>query len=969
LKVIIHLTSSTFLGGPERQMLGLAAQLAADCRTVFLSFAEGGRCQALLDRATEEGFEARALENDTPRLRAAIRELTATLQHLRPALLCCHGYKAILLGRIAARRAGTPVAAVSRGWTYENLKVRAYEALERVSLRWMDRVVCVSEGQAAKVRRAGVPGERVVVIPNAIRPERFGAPDPSYRSALLGLFADPPARVVGAAGRLSPEKGFSVLVEAAASVARSDASVGFVVFGEGPLREVLQREIAAWGLEGRFVLAGFRDDLDAYMPCFDLLALPSYTEGLPNVVLEAFAAGVPVVATAVGGVPEVVENGVSGLLVPPGDPPALARAIRDVLRTEEGRRLMGARGRDRVVKAFTFQAQGERYLELCAELAAPQLTGQAVRVCFMIDRLTAAGTETQLVALIRRLDRTRVQPYLCLLDGADELSRSLEPADCPILRLGVRSLRHPSTTGKALRLARFLRRERIDVLQVYFPDSTYLGVPAARLAGVPHVIRTRNNVNHWMTPTHRRLGRLLNRFVTATVANCEACRRAVIADECPPEGSVVVLENGVDLSRFAEARRRSSRHRGGTPLRVGIVANLRPVKGLDVFNDAASLVAAERADVVFEIAGEGELRAELERQAAERGLADRLTLVGSVADVPAFLAQLDVAVLSSRSEGMSNAILEYMAAGLPIVATAVGGTVHLLEDGVHGLLVPPGDPAALAAAIGRLLRDPALASRLGAAARRRAEECFSREAMVRRFESFYLDLKRRSGPVHPEKRLTVRSAVKAAAQAVATVLTAPCWVPVKLEGALGGGEGWFTAGSELLSLMPGRLGIYFRRAFYRACLESAGDDCHIGFGTTIAHRRARIGRGVYIGNRCTLGQVDVEDHATIGSNVDILSGRHQHHFDDLDRPIQEQGRTFRTVRIGRNSWVGNSAVVMADVGSDCVIGAGSVVVSAVPDRSVAVGNPATVKKTRGPVPEPARAGAWSKANEGAGVPC
>jgi glycosyltransferase involved in cell wall biosynthesis len=112
-----------------------------------------------------------------------------------------------------------------------------------------------------------------------------------------------------------------------------------------------------------------------------------------------------------------------------------------------------------------------------------------------------------------------------------------------------------------------------------------------------------------------------------------------------------------------------------------------------------------------------------------------------VADVPSFLAGLDVAVLPSRAEGMSNAVLEYMAAGRPIVATAVGATPELLADGEHGLLVPPGDPAALAAAIGKLLRQPELARRLGAAARRRARERYSREAMVRRFEAFYASLK------------------------------------------------------------------------------------------------------------------------------------------------------------------------------------------------------------------------------------
>src|SRR5262245_57884108 len=109
-----------------------------------------------------------------------------------------------------------------------------------------------------------------------------------------------------------------------------------------------------------------------------------------------------------------------------------------------------------------------------------------IRVCYMIDELNTAGTETQLLALIRRLDRARVRPSLCLLRGDNPRSRALEPDCCPVLRLGVGSLCRPATLFKAGQLARFLRRERIDVLQVYFPDSTYLGVPIARLAGVRH---------------------------------------------------------------------------------------------------------------------------------------------------------------------------------------------------------------------------------------------------------------------------------------------------------------------------------------------------------------------------------------------------------------------------------------------------------------------------------------------------
>ncbi len=357
-----------------------------------------------------------------------------------------------------------------------------------------------------------------------------------------------------------------------------------------------------------------------------------------------------------------------------------------------------------------------------------------LRVCFMIDELRTGGTETQLVALIRNLDRAHVEPYLCLLRGEDEESRAMEPGDCPVLRLGVRSFRQPAILAAAWRLVRFLRRARIDVFQVYFADSTYFGVPAAWLARVPRILRTRNNLGYWMTPWHRRLGRLCDLLSHGLVANCDACRDAVVADEGLAPGRVAVLENGVDLSRFSEVRPLP----GGS--RVGVTANLRPVKGLDVFVRAAAAVGAAHPDATFHVAGEGPLRPELERLANDVGLGGRLTLCGSVADVSGFLAGLDVAVLPSLTEGMSNALLEYMAAGRAVVASAVGGNVRLIEDGVSGLLVPPGDVGRLVAAVGRLLSDPALAARLGAAARRRVEQRYSRPAMVRRFEDFYQGL-------------------------------------------------------------------------------------------------------------------------------------------------------------------------------------------------------------------------------------
>jgi glycosyltransferase involved in cell wall biosynthesis len=368
MMVIIHLTSSRFFGGPERQMLELARTLHPPYQTIFLSFYEGGRCNLFLHEVLRSGFRGSPLANDTPFFRAAVRELASKLVRLGARVVCCHGYKANLLGMLAARRAGVPVLSVSRGWTGEDWKVRIYEGLDRLVLRLVDAVVCVSRGQARKVLDAGIRPERVVVIPNAVRVGRFADPRPETRRQLESLLSNKPRWLIGAAGRLSPEKGFDVLIEAARRVVQEEPAAGFMVFGEGVLRDALQAQIERCGLKGSFVLAGFRNDLDVVTPCFDVLAMTSHSEGLPNVLLESQAAAVPAVCTAVGGIPEIVTDGANGFLVADGDASAVADRLLRLLRSEEARRRMGRHGRDVVTGQFSFAAQAEQYQALFEHL-------------------------------------------------------------------------------------------------------------------------------------------------------------------------------------------------------------------------------------------------------------------------------------------------------------------------------------------------------------------------------------------------------------------------------------------------------------------------------------------------------------------------------------------------------------------------------------------------------------------------
>jgi glycosyltransferase involved in cell wall biosynthesis len=362
---LVHLTASTFFGGPERQMLGLALAMPEGVRTTFATFPEGGRGAAFLHEVRRHGFAAVPLASDFPKALACVREITELLRSSACDALVCHGYKAHVLGRLAARRAGVPAVAVSRGWTGETRKVKLYEWLDRRHLRLMDRVVCVSEGQAEKVRNwCGVPVERMSVIRNSARLGAFEKADPAARERLRGFFAGEVSHVVLAAGRFSPEKGFGVLVDAAASICLANPRAGVVLFGEGPLRGELERRVSQLDLAGRVVLPGFRTDLDSLIGGADVVVLPSYTEGLPNVALEASAAGVPVVATAVGGNPEVVAEGETGYLVPSGDPARLAARVNDLLRDPAARARLGAAGRRRMRELFTFDAQAKAYLQL-----------------------------------------------------------------------------------------------------------------------------------------------------------------------------------------------------------------------------------------------------------------------------------------------------------------------------------------------------------------------------------------------------------------------------------------------------------------------------------------------------------------------------------------------------------------------------------------------------------------------------
>jgi acetyltransferase-like isoleucine patch superfamily enzyme len=192
----------------------------------------------------------------------------------------------------------------------------------------------------------------------------------------------------------------------------------------------------------------------------------------------------------------------------------------------------------------------------------------------------------------------------------------------------------------------------------------------------------------------------------------------------------------------------------------------------------------------------------------------------------------------------------------------------------------------------------------------------------------------------------MKRALKAGADAAAVLLVLPAWLGYCLGRLVLGRQQAFSGWSQALSLVPGLSGTFLRRAFYRLTLPRCGADSCISFGVLLSHPSAEVGRSVYVGPYCGLGDVVLEDDVLIGAHVSVSNGGAQHGIERLDIPVREQSGKWPRVTIGRDTWIGDRAVVLADVGAHCVIGAGAVVTKPVPDYAIAVGVPARVVGSR-----------------------
>jgi glycosyltransferase involved in cell wall biosynthesis len=359
-------------GGPDKTILNSPRhlrKLGYDCQCLNLRPPGDERFQVLDERAARWQAPLVVLDDRGPWDLSVIRLTLEVCRRERVAICHGHDYKSNLLGLIVARRHPMRLVTTVHGWVHHTRRTGLYYAIDRWSLRRYERIICVSDDLADECRRFGVPADRVVQIDNAIDVDEFSRRR-SIAEAKRNLDWPAERLLIGAVGRLAEEKGFDVLIRAVARLAAQGRDVGLAIAGDGPEHERLVQLIAELGVTDRVRLLGFVADPPAFYEAMDLYALSSRREGLPNVLLEAMAFEVPIVATRVAGVPKLIDDGANGMLIPCSDLDALVAAIGRLCDDASLRRRLGQAGRETVVAQFSFTGRMAKVAAVYNDLLA-----------------------------------------------------------------------------------------------------------------------------------------------------------------------------------------------------------------------------------------------------------------------------------------------------------------------------------------------------------------------------------------------------------------------------------------------------------------------------------------------------------------------------------------------------------------------------------------------------------------------
>ena len=726
------------LAGAEYFFLRVIAHLAAMGHRVIVVTKRDTPLRAEIEKLQSPNIELHAWHTHGKIDPITLGKLVRLIRSERVDVINTHLTTASWQGALAGKITGVPSVAV----------VHATD--RKTWFQHADHLIAVSGGVKDALIQQGIAPEKIEVLYHGIDLSQYQIPLQSAEAKTrLGLPAH--ARTVGVAASLIARKGHRFLLEALKNVEAQVGPIHALFAGEGELEDELRAHARELGLAERVHFLGFRRDIVDVVCAMDAFVLPSLKEGLSIAVMEAMALEKPVVCSRIAGLPEVVRDGQTGILVPPGDALALQNALEKLFADANLRRTLGRNARRFLEDHFDQGAcldSMESYfrrivaLENAPPRVAPAFGARAqmpaepleigdgpLRIVQLIAPSKIAGAERSTVSLCRGLS-ARGHTVWLLVKYSHELLETARAQGVDALSMRFAGKLNLLAVG---RLARWFRRYHVDIVATQLSTASLWGTLAARWIGVPSVatVRALNSKTCYV-------------YADRIIAVSHAVK-AHLVEQGVDENKIRVVYNGIDLSGFAPAPdEKTAKIAVGLPadcLVVGVVAHLTAKKGHRWFLNAVAPLAAQFPTLKLLLVGEGAERAALQKQARALGLGERVIFAGFRPDVVPWMAAMDVLVLPPiAKEGFGRVLIEAGAMEKPVIGTDVGGIGEVIVPGETGWVVAPGDAEALRNALESLLSDADLRREMGRAGRERALQDFSAERMISQTERVYREL-------------------------------------------------------------------------------------------------------------------------------------------------------------------------------------------------------------------------------------
>jgi len=721
---VIHVVYSLELGGAERVVTNYALHHNRDVyEAVVVALTKGGPLEEDLRQAGVRyyilskrlGFDPRVIL----KLARIMRKERAKIVHVHTPLANNWGVPAALLSGVRT------IIRTEHGLFRRD---RRFYVLLNSILGLFNRKIlaCSNRVLETHVEMDPLSRRKYTTIYNGVDVAAYEKPgDTTALRRELNLPEGTP--VIGIIGSLIPLKGHQVFLQMARMVTPTRPDVRFLIVGQGTLRESLEQLAREYGLAEKVIFTGARRDIPELLSIMNVFVLSSFSEAHPLTILEAMAAGKPVVATDVGGNPESVVHGKTGFIVPVGDAGALHEAVTRLVNDPLLARSMGEQGHAHVVREFNVQKMVAR-----TEAVYEEFVPARKRVMYVIGQLGIGGAEKQLYYLVRGLDRNEYEPLVVSLSGGGYWAMALRAEGFEVVEL---ERKKNVELARLLRLRLVMRRFRPMIVHTYLSSANSYGRIAALLCRVPIVLASERS---YFLPSSRMMRFMdseLSRFTDAIICNT-AANAQFLSREHRLHCEIITIQNGI----FSPPQNANNRNElralfGLEPgeFVVGTIGNLTPPKNHYFFLKVAQRLLKHKDlydRVRFIIIGGGPLEAKMRALASDLGVAARVVFAGQRENASAYLPAFDIFIMTSHYEGLSNAIMEAMLCDLPCVVTDVGGNRELVAEGETGYLVEPGNVTAFTDRIVQLLENPGLRREMGVRGAKRIMNEFSLERMV-----------------------------------------------------------------------------------------------------------------------------------------------------------------------------------------------------------------------------------------------